>query len=238
MKYLKIKVNWNAITAITAIIALIATVYISNTQMSRSHELFERQFTLEKNQFKFDSIYLSKQNILLLKELDLIANQIKRNDSMNNIQIGLTRQAIFYDQLTKAKVIPKLLFNDLLNKYWNLKRIDKLLNEENSEFRLHYIFQTKLDNHIFRSINFFDLYQAIPNNEIYRQIINCYSNIEKIQSAYLKSNFNTRTDSIPFRFRNDMIFDKRLKLGDISYNDLTILKNTINDIKGLTQKLN
>jgi hypothetical protein len=165
------KFNWTALSAIASVVALIITVTISSIQIQRSRNLFEIQFKSDstnfQKQFSFDTAYLQKQ--------------LKRNDSINKINMDLTKQAINHDDINKSKIIPSIFYTDLINKHWNLKRIQKLLNEKNNQARIDYIFKTKFNILTYNSINNYDMVLAFnKNTDLAYQIIDMYNSISKL----------------------------------------------------------
>ena len=233
------KINWNAVTAIAAIFALITTVIISSIQMERSRELFEKQFTFDtsysRKQFVFDTTYLQDQIQLMKEEMSLNLKQIKRNDSINKLSMDLTKQAITHDDKNKSRIIPEILFMDLLEKHWNLKLLQELLNENYNKARIDYIFKTKLNTSIYSSINNYDLFLALNDNpDLAYQIVSIYNNISKIHEEYINESFNQRIDTIngikfPFRFP--------AVLGNV-FNDISILEGTLHNIRDAIKSIN
>jgi len=236
-------INWNAVTAIATILALISTVLISSMQMKRSRVLFETQFrfdtTYSKNQFSFDTAYLREQIKIMKSDHELTIRQIERNDLINDLNMKLTKQAITYDDKNKAKIIPQILYIDLIDKHWNLKRIMKLLNEEENDARIDFLFKTKLNVLTYSSISNYDLFIAFDkNSELAYGILNIYNNISKLYEEHLKEGFNKKVDTIIPSMNSGISADSMFPINGKSFNDISILKNTLIEIENKLNMIN
>lgn len=230
------KTNWNAVTAIVAIAALIITVIISSIQMERTQELFEKQFSFDSSytlkQFKYDSTYLCEQ-------LQLMKNEIKTNDSINAENLKLTKEAINHDDKNKAEIIPKIIFEDMKEKYWNLKLYQALLKEDDNKARIDYIFKTRLNTLSYYSISIYDLFLAFSDNpDLANQIVSIYNNVSKLYEEYIKGSFNTKTDTIIIKGATFPATFPIVLGGQKSFNDISILVGTLNEIRIAIESIN
>lgn len=230
------KINWNALSAIAAVVALICTVIISSIQMKRSRELFEQQFAFDtsyaRQQFKYDTTYLNEQ-------LKLMKDEIKRNDSINAENLKLTKEAINHDDKNKAKIIPKIIYIDLKNKYWNLLLLQALFKEDDNTARIDYIFKTRLNILSYNSINIYDLFLAFgDNSNLANKIVSIYNNLAKLNEEFIKGSFNIRTDTIKYDGATlPAVFPIPFSIQK-SFNDLSILGNTMNEIRYALESIN
>lgn len=234
------KINWNAVSAIAAVVALISTVIISSVQMQRSQEIFEEQFSFDttyyRKQFEFEKSYIEEQLQLMREEMALGLEQAKKNDSITKINMDLTKEAIGHEDNNKAKIIPNLLFLDLLEKHWYIRILQRLQSgNDNNEARIDYIFETKLNTSIFHSINIYDLFLALNKNpDLAHQIISIYHSIDKVHEEYVGDNFNQRIDSIegiPFPIKLPIKFQN-------FFGDASILEGTKLNIKKVITSIN
>jgi hypothetical protein len=238
------KINWSAFSAIVAVLALITTVIISGIQMKKSRELFEKQFMFDtsysKKQFVFDTTYIHEQLKLMKSELLLNREQFFTNDSIARQNLELAKKAITHEDQNKSKIIPQIMFIDLMDKHWNLKRIEKLLNEKDSQVRIDYVFKTKLNTLTFNSISIYDLFLAFNSNpKIPYQIINIYGNINKIYEGFIRNNFNSKTDTlIVTADRTDITADTDFPINGTTFNDIHILKTTLMNIEETLKAIN
>lgn len=227
-------------SAIAAVVALISTVIISSVQIQRSQEIFEEQFsfdtTYHRKQFDFEKAYIEEQLQLMREEMALGLEQARKNDSITKINMDLTKEAISHEDKTKAKIIPNLLFLDLLEKHWYIRILQRLQNgDNNNKARIDYIFETKLNTSIFGSISNYDLFLALNDNpDLAYQIISIYHSIDKVHEEYVGESFNQRIDSIqgiPFPFKFPIRFES-------VFDDASILEGTQLNIREVITSIN